>query len=129
MTFKNYYQSFLPVAKRFKSYVLSYLPRRLPQGLTEFSDFAQEVLSLSGLPDNDSTRFSLAVMVLHLDSTSSHKPKRYFIRSLQKTAANQVVSQVINDLKEKQAAQQKAAQLKAAATAPEASVDETVKSG
>lgn len=116
MNLKTYYNYFIVSAKRVVANFLSYLPRRLPQGLTEFNSFAEEVIGLAGLPDNDSTRFAVAVQIMHLGQTDSHKPRRYFVKTLAKGAASQVASQVINDLKDKQ----KAAQLAAAATNTEA---------
>lgn len=89
--------------KNFLKKLLALIPTRLPQGLSEFESWSNEIISLYGSPNNDSVKFSLAVMILHLDSTTSHKPKAYFGRALRKAASNQVVSQVINDLKDKQA--------------------------
>lgn len=89
----------------------------LPQGISEFESWSADIITKAGLPDNDSVRFSVAVMVLHLPSECASKPKSYFIKCLQKAAANQVVSQVIQDLKAKQEAAQKAAQQPAEVTA------------
>lgn len=83
--------------------LLSYIPSALPVGLEDFDSWAKSIIDQSKVPDNDSVRFSLAVMVLHLETTISHKAKAYFVRALHKAAANQVVSQVIQDLKAKQA--------------------------
>lgn len=89
----------------------------LPQGISAFEPWAADIIKKAGLPDNDSVKFSVAVMVLHLPSECASKPKSYFIRCLQKAAANQVVSQIIQDLKAKQDAAQKAAQQPAEVTA------------
>lgn len=125
MNFKTQYQFAVQYAKSVLSYVLSYLPRRLPQGMAEFSHFAEEVIRLAGLPDNDSTRFAVAVQIMHLGPTESNKPKRYFVRTLQKGAAAQVAGCVMQDLKDKQ----KAAQLAAAATNTEAPASSGADSG
>lgn len=81
---------------------LSYLPTPLPTGMTEFKDWQDEILSLSKVPDNDSTRFASAVMILHLDATTDRKAKRYFIKALNKSAANEIANSVAMDLKKKQ---------------------------
>lgn len=89
--------------------LLAYFPSLLPQGLTELENWSSDIINTYGMPDNDSVRFTLAVTILHLDPTTSRKPKAYFGRCLRKAAANQVVSQVIQDLKYKQEEARKAA--------------------
>lgn len=88
--------------KHFFNRIRAFFPTPLPQGLAEFETWSESVINLAGAPNNDSVKFALAVQVLHLDSTISHKPKEFFIRSLRKAMSNQIVSQVINDLKAKQ---------------------------
>lgn len=83
--------------------LLSYFPRQLPRGMTEFKSWSERIIKLTGpLADEDSMRFALASQVMHLGPQSSTKSDRYFIRSLRKAAANQVVSQVFQDIKQKQ---------------------------
>jgi hypothetical protein len=88
-------------------------PSRLPQGVTEFETWSDSIIELYGAPNNDSVKFSIAVMVLHLPSTTAYKSKEFFGRSLYKAMSNQVVSQVIQDLKTKQ---EQAKQAEAAAS-------------
>lgn len=83
--------------------IAALFPSRLPQGLAHFEQWAESIIKMAGAPNNDSVKFTLAVQVLHLETTISHKAKEFFIRSLRKAMSNQVVSQVINDLKAKQA--------------------------
>lgn len=90
--------------KKFWNYILSYFPTALPTGMTEFEEWQESILSMSKVPDNDSTRFATAVMVLHLDSTTDRKPKRYFVKALNKSAANELANAVAMGLKEKQKA-------------------------
>lgn len=87
---------------RFFRRLLAFFPTKLPSGLQEFDMWAEDIIDLYQAPNNDSVKFTLAVMVLHLDSTTAYKPKEYFGRSLFKGMANQVVSQIIQDLKTKQ---------------------------
>lgn len=85
------------------------LAKDLPSGRTEFDVWQNEVLEAAGCPLNDSTRFALAVMVLHLGETDCDKPKEFFMKKLKKAMTAQVASAVINELKEKQQAQEAAA--------------------
>lgn len=97
----------------------SYLPRPLPVGLTEFHEWADRIISLSGqFADVDSMKWALASQVMHLGAQKSSVPDQFFIRSMRKAAANQVASQVFQDIKIKQQEQQKA---QAEATAPQES--------
>jgi hypothetical protein len=92
--------------------LLSLFPTKLPVGMTEFHKFANEVIELSGkYADDDSMKFAIASQVMHLGAQTSSAPKNYFVRSLRKAAANQVASQVFQDVKIKQqeAAKQAAA--------------------
>jgi len=90
--------------------ILAYLPTRLPVGMTEFNKWSNSIIELVGpIADETSLKWALAVAVLHLGETASSKPKMYFVRKLLKGAANQVVSQVIQDIKEAQKAAQDAA--------------------
>lgn len=82
----------------------------LPRGLAEFETWAKEIIELAGAPDNDSVRFALATMVLHLGTEDDTYPKEGFAKRLRKAMANQVVSQVINELKAKQEADRLAEQ-------------------
>ena len=90
--------------------MLSYIPTSLPVGMTEFNDWATSILSMSKVPINDSTRFTLAVMILHLNPAEDRKAKRYFVKALNKGAANEVGNAVAMELKAKQAAAMKAEQ-------------------
>lgn len=99
----------------------SFFPTKLPVGLAEFNEWADSIIELSGrFADEDSLKFAIANMVLHLGPQRSSAPKNYFVRSLRKTAANQVAGQVFLDIKEKQKAQQEAAKTAAQSNTAEA---------
>lgn len=84
---------------------LSYIPTKLPvAGMTEFTSWQDSILRLANVPDNDSTRFASAVMIMHLGATEVWKPKQFFVRSLEKSAANEIANAVCMGLKEKQKA-------------------------
>lgn len=85
------------------------LPARLPVGRTEFEEWAKSIIDLSGAPDNDSTRFALASMILHASPDKSNVPKQEFVSKLQKFMSNQVAAAIMQELKAKQEAALKAA--------------------
>ncbi len=93
--------------------LLSYLPTRLPTGMTEFQKWSQDIIDLTGsLADDDSMRFAISSQIMHMGAQKDCVPKRYFVASLRKAAANQVASQVFQDVKLRQ--QQKAQEAAAA---------------
>lgn len=107
--------------------LLSYLPSKLPVGMTAFHEYSDEVIELSGkFADEDSMRWAIANMVMHLPSTKDKVPKNYFVRCLRKTAANQIAGQVFIDIKTKQDEARKAAE--AALTSAEATATPQVAS-
>ncbi len=87
----------------------------LPIGLSEFDAWAAKIIARAGIPDNDSTRFALSTMVLYVEQSVDSVPADYFVSRLRKGAANQTVSQVMQDLKEKQEKQKATDEAKNAA--------------
>lgn len=94
--------------------LLCYLPHRLPQGMTELETWTNSILKAYDMPNNDSTHFALSTAIMHLDATSAYKPKAYFGKVLIKGAATQVAYAKMQQLKEKQAKEQKQAEATAA---------------
>lgn len=88
--------------KRLIAYLLSYLSTPLPVGMVEFKEWSDSILILSKVPDNDSTRFAIAVMIMHLNPDVDSVPKREMVRRLNKSAANEIANAVCLQLKEKQ---------------------------
>lgn len=109
--------------------LLSLLSTALPVGMTELDAFISDVIELSGeYADRDSMAFAICSMIIHLGPQRSHVPKNYFVRSLRKVAANQVASQVFQDVKKRQDEAVKAAQIAAAKqeeTASEQQINES----
>lgn len=96
--------------KRIILLALSYFPRPLPVGMTEFTTWSDRIISLSGsFADADSMKFALSSQIMHLGAQKSSVPDQYFIRSMRKAAANQVASQFFQDIKIKQQEAAKAA--------------------
>lgn len=94
--------NYLIQAKRALYRLLSFLPSALPVGMTQFQVWADKIIFAYNLPDNDSSRFALATMILHAASTDAYKPKRYFGLCALKSMSNQIAGGVLQDLKQKQ---------------------------
>lgn len=90
---------------------------KLPQGMTEFKAWADSIVKKSGLPQNESMINALAIRVTRLPEDISHVAKMYFVRFLQKAAANQVAFAFQDEFKAKRLAQ---AEAEKAQTAPNA---------
>src|ERR1700677_3822792 len=85
----------------------------LPVGKTEMQAFMDDLIQLAGnYADKTSMEFAIASVLMHAPSDKGSLSKRYFLDRLRKSAANQVASQVFQDIKEQQAAAQAAAQAK-----------------
>lgn len=74
----------------------------LPQGVTEFTNWANDILDTYDIPNNDSTHFALATAVMHAKNGESYFSKESFARTLQKGAANQVAHHIMHECKERQ---------------------------
>lgn len=94
--------------KRLILKILSYYPTRLPVGKTEMDKFVTDVIALSGeYANRTSMEFAIASMIIHAPADRGALPKNYFVVRLRKSAANQVASQVFQDIKTAQDAQTK----------------------
>lgn len=86
------------------NYFRSYFPTKLPVGTTEFEAWVDSIIELAGkYADRDSMKFAIASMLIHADARHGALSKQYFVTRLRKSAANQIASQVFQDLKQKQA--------------------------
>lgn len=104
--------------KKLVTLLLSYVSTPLPVGITQFNKWADEIIQITGeFADRDSMTFAIASQVMHLGPQRSRVPKQFFVKSLRKAAANQVASQIFQDIKLKQQEAQKAAQQQAEDTA------------
>ncbi len=107
--------------KKLLKKMLLALPHRLPVGMTEFETWASSIIDAYDLPDNESVRFSLASMILHLNSTDAFKPRRHFALCMLKGMASQIAQAKMQEYKENQAKRiEEEAKKKAAEEAAEA---------
>lgn len=85
-------------------YLFSFLPERLPVGTTTMEKFMLDIIELAGgYADKDSMRYAIASMMIHAPAHYGMISKHYFIVRLRKSAANQIASQVFQEIKLKQA--------------------------
>lgn len=99
----------------------------LPTGLTEFNEFADRLIKKAGqFADRDSMVYAIAMELIHSDPKTPFSDE-YFVTRLRKAAANQVASQVVNDIREKQAAAKAAQQAVADTTTREVATNENQK--
>lgn len=96
--------------KRLAKLLLAFIPTRLPIGMSEFDNWSNDIIELSGLPDNDSVRFALASAIMHGKSDGAYVSKFYFVKLMLKGAANQIAHAKFQALKQEQEA--KAAEAK-----------------
>ena len=92
------------------SQLLNKIPRPLPVGLAEFEKFAARIIAQAGpYADKDSMTFAIATSIIHADAHKGYLPDEFFLLRLRKAAANQIASQVFQDIKLKQQEAAKAA--------------------
>lgn len=71
----------------------------LPVGLNEFHAWADDVISLTPLPNNESIKFAVATIILELTPDDGYISKRKVATRLIKAAANQVASYYFQSIK------------------------------
>lgn len=84
----------------------SFLPRKLPTGMTQFNLWLADIIRLTGLPDNASTRRTAAGFIFMLPPGLGYLSIRKISNALIKAAANQVAQQVSKDTQEEQNGQE-----------------------
>lgn len=107
--------------KRIINQIKGLFPTSLPQGVEEFKAWSKSIAETYTLPtlDQDSVHFALASMIMSLGTRDQRKAKYFFVQSIRAAAAKQVASSAFMEIKQRQAAEAKAAQAKQAATPQE----------
>lgn len=80
----------------------SFVPEKLPQGMTEFNRWVDEISYLSGLPLNDKLRKVISQLIISLPPQVAYVKKRYIVTTIQKAAANQVAFETLSLINEQQ---------------------------
>lgn len=78
-------------------------PRPLPMGRKEFEEWSERIISGALVPckDEDTLKFALCSMLMHLGPHESHKPDAHFIHALRKGAVNEVAAGIMKEIKER----------------------------
>lgn len=84
----------------------SFLPEALPTTDAQLERLCAAISALTGYPNNDSTKFAVATMILHANSNTFKATKRSFVVQLRRAAANQAASNMMHDLKNQQKAEE-----------------------
>jgi hypothetical protein len=98
--------------KRLLKQIRAFFPSALPNGLGTFNAWAESFSEIYVLPtqDQDSIKYALATMILHLGDKIAYRPKHTFYLMLKAAAAKQVAGAAFQEIK---ARQQEAAKLAA----------------
>src|SRR5665213_3402859 len=94
--------TFLLKVKRALLRLRALFPSRLPVGMEEHKAWADSLIFIYDIPDNDSVRFAIAVAILHSGEATFYRSIEYFGRMMLKGAANEVAGAVVQELKTKQ---------------------------
>lgn len=87
---------------KFWKWLNSFIPEKLPQGMSEFNRWVEEISELSQLPMNDKLKKVTGTLILQLPPNVAYIPKRTVANLLKKAAANQVSVEAINLINEKE---------------------------
>lgn len=87
--------------KKFIKRLLAKRRTKMPQGVTEFNTWCDDIIWTYDLPNNDSIRFALASEVLHSKPEAAYAPKEYYGFRMLKGASNEVAVAMMRDLKAK----------------------------
>lgn len=82
------------------------MPEKLPQGMTEFNTWVDDISLLSELPVNDKLKKVVGTLILQLPPTVARIPKNHIVNLVKKAAANQVSVEVLQLINEKEKAEQ-----------------------
>jgi hypothetical protein len=80
--------------------IKSFFPRRLPTGMPSFDAWVADIITVSGLPDNNSTRRTAAEFIFKVRPEIGYMPLRVVSNMLIKAAANQVAQEILAKGKE-----------------------------
>lgn len=105
--------TFLNKLKLLGTKILYLFPSRIPIGMEEFDNWAKDILTTYGWPDNGSFRFALATMIINQDNKGWRKKyvsKYAFSLALHSSAAKQIAGEYFRLIKDQQKADAKAAE-------------------
>ena len=84
-------------------YVGSYFPTPLAVGVTQYETWLTSVIALTGpIADEQSMAWVISNEIMRLSPGRDRVPKRFFVKSLRKYAANQIAAAKVLAIKEAQ---------------------------
>jgi len=90
--------------------LISYFPTQLPVGMTEFNDFANDIVELTGpIADKESLIWVASNEIMRMPPGQNRVSKNTFVKLLRKYAANQIAAAKVLEIREAQEAKKKAA--------------------
>ena len=93
--------------KNFINFLLGFFPSAVPQGGTEFDNWAKSIIeTYSPAADERTVKFALSALLMRLEPTDAYKSKFYFALCLRKAAASQVAAYKMEEIKQQQADEQ-----------------------
>jgi CRISPR/Cas system CMR-associated protein Cmr5 small subunit len=96
-------KSFLLKIKAFLlKLVYRFIPSKIPTGVEELEKFSKDIIDLYKFPDFPSYHHAIATMIMHLGPLQNTVTRHYVARGIQKSMANQVAYQVIQNIKQKE---------------------------
>lgn len=85
---------------KFIKRLLGSLPAKLPQGMTEFNAFVDDVAELTELPNNNRLRTIIASFIMRLPPSMIAFSKWELAKQIKKAAANQVAAEAMKLVEE-----------------------------
>lgn len=79
--------------------ILGFFPTPVPIGMTTYKAWTDSIISLYGLPDNNSVRWAIASVVLHLGPQAAFRSKFFFYCTIRAGAAKQIAGAVFQEIK------------------------------
>jgi hypothetical protein len=84
--------------------------KHLPIGRTEFEAWAKDIIAKAAVPGltEESAKFTLCSMLLHLPSTQSMKMDGFFVHAMRKAAVNETAYQILREIENNRSAKKAA---------------------
>ncbi len=80
----------------------SRIPEKLPQGVSEFNNWVEDISELSGLPVNDKLKTVIGHLILQMPPTVAFVSKNRIANLVRKAASNQVALEIVRSINEKE---------------------------
>jgi hypothetical protein len=92
------------VKKLVKRHFLHRIPTPMPIGMRAFDEWAKDILSVNDVPLADDYIHALAAMVIQSPPQQYRRSKHSFVKAVRKAQANQVATEVMRELRQREKA-------------------------